>query len=301
MKMIANKDTVHIFHKKMYEMLDLLIDFFDKHNLQWFADSGTLLGCVRDGKMIDWDNDSDISMPIKDYVRFLELAEKEGLPGSLKICNSRVDKHSFKLNTTIVDANTTWFNTSSPYDTNDDFCKTFIASDLETCIFIDIVGIEHVPEKHSKFYKQYINWTNFMQDYLCYRWKHPEMTKTLTHEKSKALHDMYISTLLQIDEAYNDSEYVSVHNNVPITLYEDLQFKADWFKSYELRQFGTMKHKLRIPVGYANILMLTYGDDWTTEKHETHVGSIPYGFIFDVDKHEKFATIEDVRQYLYGK
>ena len=49
------------------KLLNKFIEVCDAHNLNWFVDSGTLLGCVRKGKMIPWDDDIDIIMPRKDY------------------------------------------------------------------------------------------------------------------------------------------------------------------------------------------------------------------------------------------
>lgn len=49
----------------------------EKHNLQYFADSGTLLGIVRNNSFIPWDNDIDLAMPRKDYQKFIKYAEKE--------------------------------------------------------------------------------------------------------------------------------------------------------------------------------------------------------------------------------
>ena len=49
----------------------------EKHNIRWLADYGTLLGAVRHGGCIPWDDDFDICMLRDDYNRFLEVAEKE--------------------------------------------------------------------------------------------------------------------------------------------------------------------------------------------------------------------------------
>lgn len=48
-----------------------------KHNIPYFADWGTLLGAVRHGGFIPWDDDLDITMKRADYERFLQVAKKE--------------------------------------------------------------------------------------------------------------------------------------------------------------------------------------------------------------------------------
>lgn len=48
-----------------------------KYNITYFADWGTLLGTVRHGGYIPWDDDLDICMKRKDYIRFRQVADKE--------------------------------------------------------------------------------------------------------------------------------------------------------------------------------------------------------------------------------
>lgn len=48
-----------------------------KHNIPYVLDAGTLLGSVRHGGFIPWDDDLDVAMMRKDYDRFIKIAKAE--------------------------------------------------------------------------------------------------------------------------------------------------------------------------------------------------------------------------------
>lgn len=62
-------------HLKILEELKAL---FRKYDLLYYADFGTLLGAVRHGGIIPWDDDIDISMPRADFMKLLAHADEIG-------------------------------------------------------------------------------------------------------------------------------------------------------------------------------------------------------------------------------
>jgi len=44
------------------ELLGSIMELFDKHGIAYYLDFGTLLGAVRDGSLLDWDDDVDITL-----------------------------------------------------------------------------------------------------------------------------------------------------------------------------------------------------------------------------------------------
>lgn len=70
------KDLKKLKQKEL-EILDYFTNFCDKHKLKYQLTYGTLLGAVRHKGFIPWDDDVDVHMPPKDYLKFLELIKKE--------------------------------------------------------------------------------------------------------------------------------------------------------------------------------------------------------------------------------
>jgi lipopolysaccharide cholinephosphotransferase len=81
--------------KAQLRMLDILIEvdkICRKHNIQYWLDFGTLLGAVRHGGFIPWDDDLDITVMRKDYKKLRKIL-KEELPDNLVFQDHTTDKY----------------------------------------------------------------------------------------------------------------------------------------------------------------------------------------------------------------
>lgn len=87
----VNMQAVHAVE---LEMLKAVAELCDKHGIRYSIYCGTLLGAVRHGGFIPWDDDVDLAVPLKDYRRFLKAADE--LP-EIYECSHLGNTHDFFL------------------------------------------------------------------------------------------------------------------------------------------------------------------------------------------------------------
>lgn len=62
--------------EKLVDMLSWFHNFCTQNNLRYYIIAGTMLGAIRHGGFIPWDDDIDVGMPRKDYEKLRELSKK---------------------------------------------------------------------------------------------------------------------------------------------------------------------------------------------------------------------------------
>lgn len=118
---------------RMLEILKVLDAICRKHEICYWLDYGTLLGAVRHGGFIPWDDDLDVSIWKKDYKRLYAILEKE-LPDYLVCQDWRNESKIFMKSLKIRDLNSYYIEPGHQ------------KGDLKyQGIFIDVFQVEKIP------------------------------------------------------------------------------------------------------------------------------------------------------------
>jgi lipopolysaccharide cholinephosphotransferase len=79
----------------LLQMLIAFSEYCDRHGLRYYLVGGTLLGAVRHGGFIPWDDDIDVGMPRPDYEKFLTLTLTEPVAEDYQVLSAR--EHTLPL------------------------------------------------------------------------------------------------------------------------------------------------------------------------------------------------------------
>ena len=79
-KEVITNDNISLLRKYQLVTLEILLEvdrICRKNNITYWIDAGTLLGAIRHGGFIPWDDDIDICIPRNDYNRFRKVIKEE--------------------------------------------------------------------------------------------------------------------------------------------------------------------------------------------------------------------------------
>lgn len=74
---------IKVIHKLLYKILYEFHNICEENNLKYTLDFGSLLGAIRHGEIIPWDDDLDVSMPRPDYDKFIKIFNEKYKSGNL--------------------------------------------------------------------------------------------------------------------------------------------------------------------------------------------------------------------------
>ncbi len=95
------------FKDMTYQILVSFAKVCEEYDLKYFLDYGTLIGAIRHGDFIPWDDDIDVSMPREDYDKLGELARSNPeLFGSYYRLDTGKERLTYKPFYNVVDIRT---------------------------------------------------------------------------------------------------------------------------------------------------------------------------------------------------
>ncbi|HAE52125.1 MAG TPA: LicD family protein [Ruminococcus sp.] len=97
--------NMDLLHQVDLDIVKEVVAICRKYKLKYYMLGGTMLGAVRHGGFIPWDDDIDLGLPRDDYEKFLQVAPSE-LSSHLKLVNYKTDPDYHYYITRILDTET---------------------------------------------------------------------------------------------------------------------------------------------------------------------------------------------------
>lgn len=236
------------------KILNYFVSFCSKHKLNYQLTYGTLLGAIRHQGFIPWDDDIDVHMEPKEYIKFLELMKKEKQDKYI-IQNTDTEKHYHTYFTKIRKNNSCmvekeWQHLKIHKGINIDIFPLFPypdnLKDRKKMIFnLKIANLLASKNNPTKNIKNKIIFT---------------ILKIIPRKITNKITSKIIKKLLNYNGEYN--QYIIELNSKPI--------KREWVeKSLEV-PFENKKYK--VSSKYDEMLTCLYGDYMIPPKEEDRVG-----------------------------
>ena len=280
----------------LFETLLVILDEIDrvckKNNIRYFAFAGTLLGAVRHGGFIPWDDDIDLAMLRKDYERFILCCEKDLSPGfSLQTTLNEDDFYKYQIR--IRKDDTTCLTRDEAL-----FARAGKKIHRNCGIFVSVFPLDTVPE--SKFIVRIQNLTAYIRNKLLrifiYRDEKDLKTKIVKLYCSivgyKNIYKRFVKSFAKYSQKTGSMiRYPVLYSFAPITSYFTEDFSDAIFLSFENR-------KIPCPIGYKRCLERPYGKEYMIPPPAEERGKHIHSQFIDTNKCYKEYTDLDSQTLL---
>ena len=242
------------------EVLEEIDKVCRKHNIRWFADCGTLLGAVRHGGYIPWDDDMDICMLRPDYIKFNQVA-KQDLPEEFVVLNlNNTEEPYLEYLTRVTNGHRLNFDSDylekyhdCPYATGIDiFVLDYIAEDEEeekerkALATLIMAAGDEIEEDNSNV-DDYRDVLNQIEELCLVEFDYTKCIKQQLFQAGEKIFSLY---------AGKGGSHVAL---MPYWVYFDNHlYPAEYFNTTVMVPFEITK--LPAPAAYDGVLQIEYGD-----------------------------------------
>ena len=236
-------------HSVQIDLMKRFMSVCEEQGLRWFLGFGSLLGAVRDHKIIEWDDSVDVVMPYDDYARLLLLSQETWGDG-IFLQTYESDKDFPKYYAKLRNSNTTLI------------LSDYTDIDMNQGIYINIFPLIRLADdegerkkqiRNAKQYKQITEKTIDKNEDVFSKAYSSILLGITTEQQKYAMRDQLKDKILMYEE--QDTEYCfALAANRSL----ELPLKRTWFSSAVSWEFEGIK--VNIPVGWDEWLSLRYGD-----------------------------------------
>lgn len=131
------KEDIKLIQETEKGILRQVLNVCERHQLNYYMLGGTLLGAVRHGGFIPWDDDIDLGLPRPDYEEFIRYAEEElEIPYQLHTALNGKGKYSYYY--------------ARVEDTRVQLKRSIAIKDVIIPAYVDVFPLDGVPKNANK-------------------------------------------------------------------------------------------------------------------------------------------------------
>ena len=233
--------------KDVIKLAKEFVNLCKQNNIWYVVDNGSLLGAIREKGMISWDDDFDVMMTQKSYLKLKKLFPN-------RVIDNDDKKYPLTIPKFMID-------------------KTKF---LESAVFVDIFIVIPTTIKKVKKYRTFKNKVKFSIQVIHSDWKPFNLSSKIFKIISFPFKSWFkkITLIESVDilqvKSKNIEGYFTIDNPID-------PFKINWQESlsFKTEKINFQDFEVNIPIEYHKILINKYGKDYMTpNKHARSIEHI---------------------------